>query len=317
MIIDYNFFGFEHGGSVWDTPICTDMLDELQLNQGTYDELFVDLDTNIVDHTSPPTIWTLSTIMDAKFDGSLDGGSIGAEGFTVNKIQLYRSVSGTSNWSPVGQFDYNPEFNVYDYVDRYVQNGAMYQYAIVPMANEVLGDKLLSDPVQCLYEGIFVTDSKENRRLEYDISLGEVSYNTTSAINKPINGAYPIVIFGNSKYRSGSLTVLPLSKQTVDLAGSGINKFAEQINRQEWLDFLNNSKAKVLRMDSGVLMLIVSQNARATHKDGDLLRDLASITFDYVEIGEINFSSMMKNNLIANAYASKMTFDDFGGIVFE
>jgi hypothetical protein len=314
VIIGYNFFNLEEG-CFWDSPVCTDMLDELQLNEGTYDEAYIDLNTTVVDDTAKPTIWTLTTIMDSKFKGDLDGGSIGADGFNVNKIQLYRTIYGTSQWNPIGQFEYNPDFNVYNYVDRYVQNGASYQYAIVPVANEVQGDKLVSDIVKAEFEGIFITDRKENRRLEYDISLGDVTYNTNSAINQPINNPYPIVTFGNSKYRSGTLSVLPLSKETIAMAGSGIDKLAEQINRQEWLDFLNNGRAKVVRMDSGVLMLVVTHNANVSHKDGDILRHLASISFDYTEIGEINLDMLSKNDLIPSAYKYKTTFDDNGGII--
>jgi hypothetical protein len=314
VIIGYNFMGYEHGGSVWDTPICTDMLDELELNEGTYDEVYVNLDVTTPSNTAKPTIWTVTTIMDSKFTGDLDGGSIGAEGFKITSIQLYRSIYGTGKWDAVGQFKYDEEFNMYDYVDRYVQNGAVYQYAIVPVANEVQGDKLISDRVGASYEGIFITDKKENRRFDYDISLGEVVYNTTSALNQPLNSGFPIVTFGQSKYRSGNLSVLPLSDDTIALAGSGVDKLAEQINRQEWLDFINNGRAKVLRMDNGVLMLIVTQNATASHKEG-MLKDLASLTFDYVEVGEINFGNMMKNDLIPSGYASKMTYDDNGGII--
>lgn len=314
MIIGYNFFSLEEG-CVWDTPVCTDMLDELELGQGTYDEAFIDLNTNVANNTAKPTVWTVTTIIDSKFTGDLDGGSIGADGFKVTKIQLYRSIYGTNKWDAIGQFDYNEDFNVYDYVDRYTQNGALYQYAIVPVANEIIGDKMASDPVQALYEGIFITDKNENRRLEYDISLGEIVYNNNSALNQPINSPFPIVTFGNSKYRSGNLSVLPLSKETVELYGQGVDKFAEQVTRQEWIEFLNNGRAKVLRMDNGLSMLIVTQNVRATHKDGDILRDLASLSFDYVEIGDINFAMMIKNDLIPAGYASKMTYDDNGGII--
>jgi hypothetical protein len=315
VIIGYNFFGFEFGGCVWDTPVCTDMLDELQLNEGVYDEAYINLDTNIVDNTDKPTNWTLTTIMDAKFTGDLDAGSVGADGFKITHIQMLRSIVGTYNWDAVAQFEYNEDYNVYDYVDRYVQNGAVYQYAVIPVANEVLGDKLISDPIKAEYEGIFLTDKKENRRFEYDITLGDINYNTLSSLNQPINSKFPIVVFGNSKYRSGHLSVLPLSRETIALAGNGLDKLAEQVNRQEWIDFINNGKAKVLRMDNGVLMLVVTQNAVASHKEGDLLRDLATISFDFVEIGEVNFNNLLKNDLIPTAYLQKSTFDDNGGII--
>lgn len=315
MIIDYNFFGFEHGGCVFDTPICTDMIDELQMSEGIYDEVYINLDTTVFSNTTKPQNWSLSTIMDAKFTGDLDAGSIGAEGFKVTRILLYRSIAGTSNWEPIGHFDYDEEYNVYDYVDRYVQNGAEYEYAIVPVANEVLGDRLVSDTVKAEYDGLFLTDKYENKRFEYDIRLGDITYNNLSAVNRPIDGQFPIVTFGNSNYRSGNLSVLPLSRQTIDMAGAGIDKFAEQVNRQDWLDFLNNSRGKILRMDNGVLMLVVTQNATIQHKEGDLLRNLANVTFDFVEIGKVNYDMLVKNDLISTVNLQKSTYDDFGGII--
>ncbi len=316
MIVGYNFFGYQEG-CVWDTPICTDMLDELEMREGVYDEVYINLDTTIPDNTAKPTFWTFTTIMNSKFTGDLDAGSIGAEGFHVTHIQLYRTVYGTNKWEVIGQFEYNEDFNVYDYVDRYVQNGSLYQYAGVPVANEVLGDKLISDTILVSYEGIFVTDKKENRRLEYDINLGDMTHNTESALNQPINSQFPIVVFGQSKYRSGTLTTLPLSRETIALNGDGIDKIAEQIHRQEWVDLLNNGRAKVLRMDNGIIMLIVTQNVIVAHKQEDGLRNLATISFDYTEIGELDFGRMIKNDLIPAEHASKMVYDDFGGIVSE
>lgn len=314
MIADYNFFGLDEG-ACFDTPICTEMLDELAMNQGTYDEIYVDLDTTIPNTTDKPTKWQIQTILNAKFKGDLDAGSVGADGFTVTHIQMYRSVYGSGQWDLQAQFDYDPEYNVYDYIDRYVQNGTTYQYAVVPVANQVQGDMLMSDAVSVQYEGIFLTDRKENRRLEFDIELGEVNYNSSSSINEPLNGQYPIAVFGNTNYRSGSLSTLPLSKATIAMAGAGIDKLQEQINRNKWIDFINNRKAKVLRMDSGVLMLIITQNPKVSHKDSETLRDLASISFDYLEIGDLTFNMMLNNDLVAEAHLGKFTFGDNGEVI--
>ncbi|MCY8228700.1 hypothetical protein MOC30_14015 [Bacillus spizizenii] len=316
MIISYNFFGLDEG-SVFDTPICTDHLDEFKMNEGVYDEVYVDLDTSVPSTTDKPFMWKLQTVLDAKFTGDLDAGSIGADGFKVTHIQLYRSVYGSDKWDLQAQFEYDEEYNVYDYIDRYVQNGTTYQYAIVPVANEVLGDMLKSDTVDVYYEGIFITDRKENRRLEYDIDLGDISYNTSSSVNEPLNGKYPIVVFGNTNYRSGTLATLPLSQSTINMAGSGIDKLQEQINRNKWMDFINNGKAKVLRMDSGVLMLIITQKPRISHKQNDLLRDLASINFEYMEIGDLNYNMLVNNDLVSEAQKSKFTFDDYGRVIDE
>jgi len=313
VIISYNFFGFEEG-AFFDTPICTEMLDEFRMNKGTYDEVYVDLDTSIPSTTGKPLEWKIRTVLDAKFTGDLDAGSVGANGFKVTHIQMYRSVEGSDKWDLTAQFEYEEEYNVYNYVDRYAQSGTTYRYAIVPVANEVLGDMLMSDTVDAYYEGIYLTDRKENRRLEFDIELGEVAYNSASSTNDPLNGQYPIIVFGNTNYRSGTLSTLPLSRSTVNMAGAGVDKMEEQINRNKWIEFINNRKAKVLRMDNGVLILIVTQKPRISHKESGL-RDLASIGFDYVEIGDLTFDMMMRNDLIAPADLSKFAFSDDGMVI--
>jgi hypothetical protein len=314
VIIGYNFFGLEEG-AVYDTPICTEMLDELIMYKGTYDEAYIDLDTDITNTPAKPQMWQLQTIMDAKFTEDLDAGSIGAEGFKITHIQLYRSLLGSDKWDLIAQFDYNPNYNVYNYVDRYVHNGATYKYAIVPVANEVLGDKLIGEDVVVSYEGIFLTDKNENKRLEYDIELGDINYNTVSSTNQPLTGKFPIIVFGSSNYRSGTLSTLPLSDSTIAMAGAGIDKLQEQVNRDKWINFLNNYKAKVLRMDNGVLMLVITQNAKISHKDSDILRDIASISFDYVEIGNLEYNMLANNDLIAPADLSKFTYDDYGKVI--
>lgn len=314
MIIGYNFFGCEEG-AIFDTPICTELLDEMSVGGGTYDEIYIDLDTSLPNNINKPIMWGIRTIMDAKYKRDLDAGSVGADGFKVTHIQLYRSVHGSEKWELQAQFEYKEDYNVYDYVDRYVQNGTTYRYAIVPVANEVLGDMLMSDTVDVSYEGIFLTDRKENRRLEYDIDLGDISYNGSGSTNEPLNGQYPVIVFGNTNYRSGSLSTLPLSQSTINMAGSGIDKLQEQVNRNKWIDFINNRKAKVLRMDSGVLMLIVTQNPKVSHKQSDQLRDLASISFDYVEIGDLTFNNLLNNDLISQAELDRFTFDENGMVI--
>lgn len=318
MIIGYDFLGFADegtNGAYFDSPICVDMMDELQLNEGVYDEAYINVDTTTPNDIAKPTKWTLTTIMDAKFKGNLDAGSIVADGFKVTTLLLYRSIAESGVWDAICEFAYNPKYNLYEYVDRYIQNGTSYQYAIVPVANRVLGDKLESDVVQADYSGIFITDKENNRRLEYDISIGDIDYNNASSVSQPISGQFPIITFGNSNYRSGNMSVLPLSRETVAMGGGSIDKFAEQKNRQAWIDFLNNHKPKVIRMDNGTVMLVTTQNAKVTYKEGEILRDLANISFDYTEVGKINYENLVMYDLVNETYAHKSSYDDFGGII--
>lgn len=314
MIIGYDFYSLEEG-CVYDTPVCTEDIDELELGQGVYDHVYVTLDVKTDDSVNKPTKWTTQTVMDAKFQGNLEAGSITSEGFKVTHILLYRTVFGLNEWDAIGRFKYDENMNYYSYTDRYVKNETVYQYAIVPVSNHILGDRLESDLVKASYDGIFITDRLRNRRLEYDVDLGEVMHNTNMSIANPVNGRYPIVTFGNSNYRTGTLSVLPLSNQTISLYGQGIDATAEQVNRDAWMEFINNGKAKVLRLSNGVIMLIATHETSLYHRQE--LNDLADLSFSYVEIGELNFKSLVDNDLISDAYGTKLVYDDYGGEVIE
>ena len=314
MIAGFNFFGLDEG-AIFDTPLCTEMLDEMTMYQGTYDEVYVDLNVGVTDTAEKPVGWSMQTIMNAKFTGDLDAGSVGADGYAVTHIQVYRTVEGSNKWDLISQFDYDEEYNVYEFIDRYAQNAVTYRYAVVPVANEVMGDRLVSGTVDVSYEGIFITDRKENRRLEHDIVLAPITYTMSEAVNLPLNGQYPIIVTGNTNYRTGNLSTLPLSKETQEMYGAGVNKLAEQINREKWIEFLTNRKAKVLRMDSGVLMLIMTSQPVVTHKEQESLRDLASISFNYTETGELEFYTMVDNDLLAEANMSKFTYSENGEVI--
>lgn len=317
LIIGYDFFGLAEGG-IFDTPICTDMIDNIDLSGGYFDELFIDLDIAKATESIAKTetlVWDYTTILQAKFNGNLDGGSIVNNGFKIDKILLQRSLVGSDLWDVVAVFDYKDGFDSYRYTDRYIQNGAVYQYAIVPVSSEVIGARLISGRILCSYEGMFLTDREENRRVLYDIELGDITYNKESAVVKPLNSSYPVATFSKGNYRTGNISTLPLSDETIMHAGSQIDGLAEQVNRDKWSNFIHNGRAKVIRMDSGVLMLAITTNLNVSHKQEGSLRDLASISFDYTEIGAVNFDNLLENGLISEVFASSLTYDDFGGVM--
>ena len=312
MILGYNVFGYEWEGLVWDTPIPTEAIDTLRVFEGTYDGIYIDLDTDLESNQDKIEDWRIKTILNAEFKGNLDAGSISADGFRITHVQIVRSVLGSGEWETVSVHEYNDEYNVYSFVDRYVPNGLTYEYAICPIANEIVGERLVAEPIVVDYEGIMLTDSDNNFRLEFDTQLGEITYNNDMSVLKPINSPYPITTYGNSKYRSGSITTLPLSDNTLD--GQGVNDLAEQVYRQKIINFLNNGKAKALRMDNGNIMLIQTGNVKVNHKEGNLV-GLASISFDYAEMGEMNFQNQLDNGLVSGSHLSKNTFDEVGGVV--
>lgn len=317
MIIDYNFFGLDFHGNIYDTAIPTSQLDELTIGAGIYDEVFVSVDTTIDDTNEKPERWQLKNIMNAKFNNDLEAGTLDADGYVVNKIQIYRRrYLQDKEWLLVADFEYDKEFNVYSFVDRLAENNITYEYAIVPVANKIVGETTISDPIKVAYEGIYISDLENNYKIEYDLSLGDISYVKNSSMVNPLNAKYPIVINGNQNYKSGSITFTPLSQEQIDAGGMPVDGKTENIQREAVVQFLNKGTAKAIRKENGELLIVSVSNVKSTSRNGNLI-DVHSISFDYTEIGAVESSTLSKGGLVGSASKSKYTFDENGNVVWE
>lgn len=317
MIIGYNFFGKELHGTVFDTAIPTSDLDEVVVGTGIYDEIFISVDTKINDENKKPEYWQIKTIMDSKFNNNLEAGSINADGHIVTRIQIYRRrIDDDGKWLLLGDFPYDFNFNVYSFVDRLAENGAVYEYAIVPIANEVLGDRTVSQPIMVDYKGVWVSDLENSFQLEYDFVMDEVHHQRNMSTQETLDGRYPVITFGAQNYKTGSLSFLPLSEEQVKSGGTKINSKNERLAREAVLNFLNRPGAKVIRNDNGSMMVVATHDVSESPRDGNLI-DISDIKFSYTQIGDFDFDTMSKGGLVGEAVKSRYSFDENGEVVWS
>lgn len=284
-------------------------INSITLENGVFDKVLIDLDTAIVE-TDVNAKWEVTTVLSSDFNGSVEGGNISTDGYKVDYIKLLRCLEGKNDWEVINVFDYDKIGNQYIFTDRYIQNNAIYRYAIIPVANNSDGKMLKSDSIQTNYSNIFITDNENNIRLVYDLTLGEVNHNRPSAISEPLNSKYPIVRMSSLSYRTGKISVLPQTSESIRTGGANYSIQEEQLLRDKWIAFLNNGRAKVIRMDNGVSMLVSTTNIVESHKE--FVDGIASLSFDYTEIGDINFESMLVNGLIADTVDDKTFINEWG-----
>lgn len=318
MIIGVDYFNYGFDQQFYDTPIPTSQLDEVMLGAGMYDEMFISVDTDIDKKQEKPAQWTLKTIMDATFNNSLEAGSINGNGHIVTRLQVYRREYRSTNteWQLVSEFGYDKHYNLYTVIDRFVENNKTYEYCVVPLAQEIMGDLLIGPPVDSTFEGMFISDVDTNYSMNVDFKFSDLVYNTNMNKAVPLNGEYPIVTFGNSNYRTGTATFLPLTPQSEFGYTNEINDHDEFVNRQNVISFLNNGRAKVMRREDGDIMVVATTNVHTTAK-AEGLDSISTVTFDFVELGPLNYNTMEKAGLIASAGKSVYTYDDDGNIVWN
>lgn len=317
MIIGHSIFNHNFHTRFFDTALPTSQIDELTIGAGIYDELYVSLDTTITKVNEKPSRWFLKTIINPKFKEDIEAGTLDADGHKVTEIQVYRRKVGIeSEWTLIGRFSYEFEFNVYSFIDNSAENDATYQYAIVPIATEVVGELTESQPIKVNYSGVYLSDLENNFRLEIDFEMGDVAYNKNFSTMTPLNGQFPIMIYGNQNYRTGDVTFLPITQEQIDTGGTKIDGRAERIQRDSVVNFLNNGQAKILRNDNGEVMIIATSDVKSKPKENQLM-DIHSVSFNYTEVGKVDSQTLANTGLLGGAVKSSFTYDERGEIIWD
>lgn len=317
VLIGYDFFGSREN-LCFDTAIPTSQLDSVIMNTGVYDELFISLDTAIARTNNRPEGWFLKNIMHAKFENDLESGSLDADGHKITKIQIYRRIlgDGASGWVLVGEFEYKTDFNVYSFVDVTAESGRYYEYSIVPVAGNVIGEKTISDPTYISYNGVFISDKENNYKIQFDFESKDTEYNKNFSSMTPLNGEFPIVVYGDQDYRTGSISFLPLSETQIKSGGTKVDGKEERLIRDKVTSFLNNGKSKVLRNDNGDIMIMATSNVKSSPKSNALM-DIQSVSFDYTELGEVHSDTLLRAGLVGGVVESNYTYDEYGNVIWD
>ena len=297
MILGYSMF---HGKDnlVYKTNIYHPIYNKIELKNMVLDEIYIDEDIKIANTIIKPDGWNYRTVLDAKLNNTLEGGSVQANNLQIETIRFQRRMSEELYWEDIEQIEYKPnEQLLYEAIDKSVQNDFTYQYCIVPFTSTVKGNRVLSDEITVAFEGVFLSDKNNNYRLFYDIETDDIEHNVASAILKPMNSKFPITSYGETDYRSSGLTSTFLSVDTVNRNDGKISIKAEKINRDRLMTFLKNQKPKILRHQNGDSMLINIIGNPKFIPDNRIAGKM-SVNFSYVEVGNLDSETLKSNNLL-------------------
>lgn len=284
--------------AVYKTTIPHNDYSRVELSNSVLDRLFIDEDITIPVDTNAPDGWGYRTVMHANFDKNIEGGSVQANNYSIDKIIFQRREVDEVDWQDIGAVEYNPnEQLLYEVIDKNIQNDFTYQYALQPVTSTVVGNRVVSDEVTADFEGVFLSDKDSNYKLLYNIELDSISHNVANSIITPLNSKYPIVVDGGLDYRSGGLQSLFVTANTLDGDKQQVDIKAEKLSRDRLLRFLKNQKPKILRQSDGETMLIrVTNVPETTHVKGS--KGLATVSFNYVEIGDMNEETLRANDML-------------------
>lgn len=270
----------------------------IKLSNAIFDHFTVTRNVTSPISISMPSEWDYYMMLNANFKGNISAGNVAYSISQINSFKIKRRLKGTFEWATLKQF---PVVSIADLTvnlqDFFCANFDEYEYAFVPITNNIEGD-YITNSIVSRFDGVFLADINNIYKFYAGVSYGMGTQVQKIGIFDPFGRKYPIVVSNSTiNYYNGSFsgTVLPSSY----LENRVLDSLSMVKRRKEILDFLTNKKAKILKDWNGNmwLILVVGQPSVSFIEASSMM--LANISSDFVEVGNANSQSdLFSNGLI-------------------
>lgn len=249
----------------------------LEIKNCVVDEIHVRENTSNIDLSPTKEEWQFDTFLLAKFLGDLEAGNISLGGLPIDRFKIRKRRIDSVKIQDLGIVPLSEEGKFY-FLDTGVRPRITYEYQVSPMSGDIEGQPFLVQ-ISVDFEYWWLSDATYTTNESYpffaNMEVSDITINKQRHVYDDTFNKYPMVSYGNQKYKSGIITALL------------IDSFMEvSINyRQKVIDFINNGKPKYLRTDEGDIWLVDTHTC--SYKPfTNLIEPLSSITFSFMEVGE-------------------------------
>ena len=295
MLLGIDICGM-YDGAIFNTTNFLGSYYSVQLENALVDDIYVTLNTAVSTTTVKPTSWASQDILNADFQNTLEGGSISGNGQYITSVAIQNRNTNGLIWDTVTTIPYVQGTSIlFQYSDKYVQNGENYEYTLVPYINSVQGIVAPNSVyITANFDATFLTDKNNNYMLMYDIKQGDITYNQNSKIFEPLDAQYPIIQYGSLNYRTGKISATLLSDTSLN-SSTGFVINSEVVLRQNLIAFLTNRQAKLLRNRFGENILVTIVNKPSISFATS--QPIATVNFEFIELNNINSSTLSQYGL--------------------
>lgn len=300
MLLGYDVIGYKDGSCI-NTQICSPVYKKVELSNCIIDAFLARSDITKNFHTDKNYDWDIDTLLNAHFQGDLEAGNVSTMGRYIESILIQKREIDSLVWEDVVEFEYDEKIQ-YKILDKYIQNGFEYQYAMIPKSQNVVGNKKLSNIEKACFYGNFLIDDVSNYHFEYDIENSDIVNNVSQASFETINSRFPITVYGELDYKSGSMTAL---FYTGAIAEIDIKK--QKQAKDNLFAFLKNKKPKIFKKEDGEMIIV---NITGTPQEQPhSVQGLFKVKFDFVECAEFNKDNLLMYGLTQKGvgYSDKST----------
>lgn len=280
-IIGLDAFGDEEM-SVFETLNILSDWYRLEVIKGIFDEIHWRNNHNIIPN-SAKIEWQLDTIMLAKFQDSLSAGNLDLAGQIIEFIQVKKRKANELQWSNVTYLLFDNTINYYEYIDKFVEAGEIYEYAIIPIAFGGFEGNYVINDIFCQFESTWLFNKNEIYKLMYNLEYGSIDTVVPNHLFEPIGAKYPIVNYnGNLRYKKGNIKCMLIASTT---QSNQIDVRQEKLERNQIMNFLVDRKSKILKDSAGNYMMVSIIGQPRLVPNNNLNQKLYDVEFEFVEVG--------------------------------
>ena len=285
--ISYNFTGLSVGSSYYVTVDVTTTQGMSVSAQSNTFTVSIDTPTlgeaTVVNNACDGYISVISNLS-AEYDESITN--------ILVKRQDVEDVSGT--WltlhsQPITQAS-DMDFTFIDFLNQY---GKTYKYALVPLLTqtqsgvevEVEGGYTVSDEVQSIFDGVFISDSTGSQKCKANVGYGNVNMNQSVGSITPIGSQYPIIVTNsNNRYHNGSISGMIVPD---DYYYNGNLSRIDMVNKRNELEqFLTNKRAKIIKdWNSNIWLVMIMDNIDCSF-DNNYGMGIVTFNANWLEVGD-------------------------------
>lgn len=279
MFLGLDFFSGKY--SMLPQPIVTQEMDKISLNSGTYDHLYISINsTDTVSNINDE--WNENTRVNAPYDENLEGGNTAFSLKNTDTVVIKRREKGKTDWVTIftipveklSDFNFLKEYN-------YAKSDTEYNFMIISTINGIENSyELLSSTSKFI--GICIADKDHFYQTAYNLDSTDITQNTTNSVLTLLNSKYPAVINNaDTNYSSGNITALFLQFDENCEPFIGRKQMDYLLEIMNWL---TNRKPKILKFDNGVVKLVKITGTPSIVDGGH--PDIKRISFDFTEVGD-------------------------------
>lgn len=280
--------------SLDSTAPTQSVMDNVEIQHGIFDELFVSNDASTWSDDPIPSEWGYDTCLHALFNGTLTAGNVDFYLDDVTALVIKRRIAGTIDWDVIATVDVHDASDMsFERLDYTAAANTAYEYTVVPIINGVEGSSNVIG-VTAEFDGLFLLCgsgvSMQNLHANLDISVKEQRNQQVSVV-QTLGRKYPFVVHNSiNDYDSGSTSFVWLPYDA-DTDSWDMNN--GHIARKTLNDFLHQRRPILMKVDDGRIWIISISGTQITSEQENYSQKYTS-SFEWTEIADANSGSDLR-----------------------